>query len=350
MINVPDRREAIALIDEAVESGARQSRACEELGLNARTLQRWRHTPEDGRPGAQRPVPANKLSEAERQAVLAAANAPGYESLTPHQIVPKLADEGRYVASESTFYRVLKAEGQGQRRGRSQQAKSRPLTTHCAKGANQVWCWDITWMPTTVKGRFFYWYMMQDIYSRKLVVNEVHENESEEHAKQLLELGCLREKTAGRPLVLHSDNGAAMKGGTMRAAMHDLGVSPSYSRPRVSNDNAYAEALFRTAKYCPLWPERPFDTLQQARDWVYRFVRWYNEEHRHSGLKYVTPNQRHSEEATPLLARRTMVYEAARDRHPQRWSRGIRNWKLDPEVYLNPERVEQAPKEYRKAA
>ncbi len=350
MINVPDRREAIALIDEAIESGARQSRACEELGLNARTLQRWRHTPEDGRPGAQRPVPANKLSEAERQAVLAAANEPGYESLTPHQIVPKLADEGRYVASESTFYRVLKAEGQGRRRGRSQKAKSRALTTHCARGANQVWCWDITWMPTTVKGRFFYWYMMQDIYSRKLVVNEVHESESEEHARRLLELGCLREQTAGRPLVLHSDNGTAMKGATMRAAMQDLGVEPSYSRPRVSNDNAYAEALFRTAKYCPLWPERPFETLQQAREWVHRFVRWYNEEHRHSGLKYVTPNQRHSEEAIPLLARRTMVYQAARDRHPQRWSRGIRNWKLDPVVYLNPERAELGPKEYRKAA
>ncbi|WP_432258225.1 IS3 family transposase [Cupriavidus sp. TMH.W2] len=341
LINVSDRREAIMLIDEAVKSGARQASACRELGLNERTLQRWRHVPADGRPGAQRPVPANKLSEAERQAVLAAANQRGYESLTPHQIVPKLADEGRYVASESTFYRVLKAEGQARRRGRSHNAKSsRPLTTHRADGPNQVWCWDITWMPTTVKGRFFYWYMMQDIYSRKLVVNEVHESESAEHASQLLSLGCLREQTAGRPLVLHSDNGSVMKGGTMLATMGYLGVQPSYSRPRVSNDNAYAEALFRTAKYCPLWPDRPFDTLQQARDWVHRFVHWYNEEHRHSGLKYVTPNQRHREEAVPLLARRTMLYQAARTRHPQRWSRGIRNWKLEPVVYLNPERAE----------
>ncbi|WP_211951260.1 IS3 family transposase, partial [Cupriavidus yeoncheonensis] len=350
-INVSDRRDAIALIDEAVKSGARQASACEELGLNERTLQRWRHTPEDGRPGVLRPAPANKLSEAERRAVLAVANQPGYESLTPHQIVPKLADEGRYLASESTFYRVLKAEGQARRRGRSHNAKSsRPLTTHRADGPNQVWCWDITWMPTTVKGRFFYWYMMQDIYSRKLVVNEVHESESVEHASQLLALGCLREQTVGRPLVLHSDNGSVMKGATMRAAMEYLGVEPSYSRPRVSNDNAYAEALFRTAKYCPLWPDRPFDTLEQARDWVHRFVRWYNEEHRHSGLKYVTPNQRHRGEAPPMLARRVVVYQAARARHPQRWSRGIRNWKLDPVVYLNPERAELAPKEYRKAA
>ncbi|MNT88020.1 hypothetical protein D3C72_2285110 [compost metagenome] len=99
-----------------------------------------------------------------------------------------------------------------------------------------------------------------------------------------------------------------------------------------------------------MWPDRPFDTLQQARDWVHRFVRWYNEEHRHSGLKYVTPNQRHRGEAPPLLARRVVVYQAARARHPQRWSRGIRNWKLDPVVYLNPERAELVPKEYLKAA
>lgn len=196
------------LIDEAVKSGARQALACEELGLNERALQRWHHTPEDGRPGAQRPVPANKLSVAEREAVLAAANAPGYEGLTPHQIVPKLADEGRYLASESTFYRVLEAAGQARRRGRGHESKSRPLTTHRADGSNQVWCWDITWMPTTVKGRFFYWYMMQDIFSRKLVVNEVHESESADHASDLLSLGCLRERTAGRPLVLHSDNDA----------------------------------------------------------------------------------------------------------------------------------------------
>jgi len=340
----------MVLIDEAVQSGARQSRACEALGLNVRTLQRWRHTPEDRRPDAARPVPANKLSEAERQAVLAAANQPGYESLTPHQIVPKLADEGRYLASESTFYRLLKAAGLGHRRGRSRQAKPRTPTTHCADGPNQVWCWDITWLPTTVKGRFFYWYMMQDIYSRKLVVNEVHESESVEDASRLLELGCLREQTAGRPLVLHSDNGSVMKGQSMRVAMQDLGVVPSYSRPRVSNDNAYAEALFRTAKYCPLWPERPFDTLHQAREWVHRFVQWYNEEHLHSGLKYLTPNQRHRGEASRLLAQRKAVYQAARARHPQRWSAGIRDWDLAQAVYLNPERTDLEPARYRKAA
>jgi len=338
------------LIDEAVQQGARRSSACEQLGLSVRSVQRWRLSPQDGRTQVQRAAPPNRLTDAERQAVLDAANRPGYASLTPHQIVPKLADEGVYLASESTFYRVLKAAGQGQRRGRTQAPQRRALTTHCARGPNQVWCWDITWMPSTVRGRYFYWYMMKDIYSRKLVMNEVWEQESAEHASVLLTKGCLREGIAGRPLVLHSDNGSAMKGATMRATMIDLGVQPSFSRPRVSNDNAFAESLFRTAKYCALWPERPFDTLEAAREWVQCFVQWYNEEHCHSGLKYVSPAQRHRGEATDLLAQRRALYESARAQNPARWSGAIRNWHLTDAVYLNPERTQASAEMYRQAA
>ena len=349
MINTSDRGEAIKLIDEAIAAGARQAQSCSELGLKERTLQRWRIRPFDGRPAAERKVPRNKLSEAERQAVLQAANRSDCASLTPHQIVPKLADEGTYLASESTFYRVLRAAGQALRRGRSRAPKARPLTTHRATAANQVWCWDITWLPTTVKGRYFYWYMMKDIFSRKLVVNEVHAEETADHAARLLHRGCLREQTAGKPLVLHSDNGAAMKGMTMRAAMGELGVVPSFSRPRVSNDNAYAEALFRTAKYCPLWPERPFETIEQAREWVLRFAAWYNEEeHRHSVVKYVTPSQRHRGADRQLHSQRASLYEAARQTHPERWCAACRNWQLEDAVYLNPER--DRANEFRKVA
>lgn len=350
MISAPDRHDVMQLINQAVNSGARQAPVCELLGVSARTVQRWRDTPSDGRPQRCHAPPANKLTPAEREAVLAAANRPGYASLTPHQIVPKLADEGIYLACESTFYRLMKAAGQGHRRGRSKTPVKRPLSTHQADGPNQVWCWDITWLPTTVKGRFFYWYMMKDVYSRKLVVNEVHEQESAEHASRLLWMGCLREQTAGRPLVLHSDNGTAMKGATMLATMSDLGVVPSFSRPRVSNDNAYAEALFRTAKYCPMWPERPFDTLEQARQWVHQFVHWYNHEHRHSALKYVTPAQRHGGQAPALLANRHHVYEAARERHPHRWSGTTRNWRLENTVFLNPERQPKIGDDLKQAA
>lgn len=338
MINPPDRGEALRLIDEAMHAGARQALACQALGLTARTVQRWRLSPSDRRPQALRPAAANKLSEGERQAVLQAASRADCASLTPHQIVPKLADEGIFLACESTFYRVLRAAGQNKRRGRSKAPVARPLTTHRADGPNQLWCWDITWMPTTVKGQYFYWYMVKDIYSRKLIVNEVHEAESSTYACQLVRRGCLREQTAGRPVVLHSDNGSVMKGANLLATMRELGLEPSYSRPRVSNDNAYAEALFRTAKYCPMWPEQPFDTLDEARDWVVRFVNWYNDEHRHSALKYVTPSQRHRGLDRDVLENRALLYAKARSLNPQRWASNLRNWQLEEAVYLNPER------------
>ncbi|OCR21518.1 integrase [Pseudomonas syringae] len=340
MISAPDRKEALRLIAEATQSGARRFRACNELGLSLRTVQRWLYTDTDRRQVVQRKAPPNKLSDIERKAVLEAANQPGYASLTPHQIVPKLADEGIYLASEATFYRILKEANQNVRRGRAKEPKRRAPTTHRADGPNQLWCWDITWMPSAVKGRFYYWYMVKDVYSRKLVVNEVHESEWAEHACELLEKGCLRERTAGRPLVLHSDNGGVMRGALLRESMISLGVEPSFSRPRVSNDNAYAEALFRTAKYCPLWPERPFGSLTEARLWVQRFVEWYNEEHRHSALKYVTPNERHEGQASDLLKAREVLYESAKEANPNRWSGKTRNWQLASAVYLNPERPE----------
>lgn len=338
MISAADRDQTVKLIDEAVNSGARQALACLELDISARTLQRWRHYRVDRRTLVQRPAPANKLSQDERDAVLAACNRADCATLTPHQIVPKLADEGIYIASESTFYRVLRQADQVCHRGRSRVPVARPLSTHKATGCNQLWSWDITWLPSTVRGRFFYWYMIEDVYSRKLVGNEVHEVESSQHASELLRKACLRERTAARPLVLHSDNGAPMRATEFITSMQALGVVPSYSRPRVSNDNAYAEALFRTAKYCSLWPQRPFENLTQARQWVLEFVSWYNNEHKHSALKYVTPVQRHTGQDHELLCKRRALYMQAQSRHPQRWSGEIRNWQLPDAVYLNPER------------
>ena len=268
MISALDRRYALELINEAVLSGARRHKACAELGLSIRTVQRWQHSKEDGRLTSERSAPANQLSEEERQAILDTANSPEFASVPPHQIVPRLADQGVYLASESTFYRVLREAGQQQSRGRARKPSRRAVTTHGTDGPNQLWCWDITWLPSAVKGKYFYWYMMKDIYSRKLVANEVHDTEAAELAAALLTRGCLREGIAGKPLTLHSDNGSAMKGSTMLATMQNLGVVPSFSRPRVSNDNAHAETLFRTAKYCPQWPNKPFETLGAARAWV----------------------------------------------------------------------------------
>ncbi|MGH8790483.1 MAG: transposase, partial [Cupriavidus necator] len=198
------------------------------------------------------------------------------------------------------------------------------------------------WMPAEIKGQYYYWYMMLDVFSRKIVGHEVHRAESAELAALLMRRASLAEGLAGRPLVLHSDNGSPMKGVTMLATLENLGVVASFSRPRVSNDNPYAESLFRTCKYRPDYPRQAFDSVDEARAWTQRFVRWYNHEHKHSGLKFVTPVQRHGGVAAAVLAHREAVYAEAKARTPERWSGPTRNWRLDDEVWLNPERIEPA--------
>ena len=215
-------------------------------------------------------------------------------------------------------------------------------TSHCATAPNQLWSWDITWLPAAIKGKFYYWYMVLDVFSRKIVGHEVQEAESAELASLLMRRTSLAEGLAGRPLVLHSDNGSAMKGATMLATLENLGVVASFSRPRVSNDNPYAEALFRTCKYRPDYPRKAFASLDEARAWTQQFVRWHNHGHKHSGLKFVTPAQRHSGVATTVLAQRESVYAQAKAHNPQRWSGSTRNWELKDEVWLNPERMPPA--------
>ena len=139
-------------------------------------------------------------------------------------------------------------------------------------------------------------------------------------------------------LVLHSDNGSPMKGASMLETMYSLGVVSSFSRPRVSNDNAYAESIFRTCKYRPDYPYKGFRDIEEAREWVLRFVHWYNKEHRHSGIKFVTPQSRHENKDEDILAQRKKVYEQARQQHPRRWTGGTRNWDRVTEVWLNPEK------------
>ena len=342
MISTPDRQNAIALIDQAKAAGARRTPACTELGIDVRTCRRWRAkvgTPEDRRPTAPRPVPSNALSEAERQAVLDVCNSQAFESLPPSQIVPRLADQGRYLASEASFYRILRAEEQQHHRGRAKPpARRQPPTSHRARGPCEVWSWDITWMPGPIRGVFFYLYLFLDILSRKVVGWEVYERESAEHAADLVCRAVWAEGCLTRPLVLHADNGSPMKGATMKATLERLGVTASYSRPRVSDDNPFSEALFRTCKYRPDWPTSGFASKEDAQRWVASFVAWYNHEHRHSAIRFVTPSARHAGEDRTLLERRTQLYTEARAANPSRWSRQIRNWSPVGDVCLNPER------------
>jgi len=349
MIGLEDRQQLAQDIEAAHAAGARLSAACELAGVSVRTLQRWRAgeglQSGDGRPNAVRPAPTHALTPEERQRLLAVANEPRFADMPPARIVPMLADEGVYLASESSFSRVLRAAGQNCHRGRAKAPRAiRPPTTHVATAPRQLWCWDMTYLPAAVLGRWFYLYLILDVYSRKVVGFEVHDSDSAEHAAHLARRTALAEGVhamADKP-VLHGDNGSTFKATTVLAMLHWLGVKPSYSRPRVSDDNAFVESLFRTAKYRPEFPARGFVDLQDARRWAANFVHWYNHEHRHSGIRYVSPAQRHAGADGDILARRDAVYLQARERHPRRWARHTRNWSPIEFVTLNPERERAA--------
>ena len=332
----------LSLVDEAVGAGARHEQVCLQLGLTERSMQRWRRADvgDDGRAGP-RTVPANTFTPAERAEVLKVVNSPEYRDLPPKQVVPRLADEDRYIGSESTIYRILRAEGQSAHRGRAKPRTVRKVDPHVATAANQVWSWDITYLLSSIRGRFFYLYMVEDVWSRRIVGFEVHAEECMVASSELLRATYAAENIDPKGLVLHSDNGGPMKGSTMLATLQHLGIVPSFSRPSVSDDNPFIESLFRTLKYRPEYPHKPFETIEAARAWVTAFVAWYNAEHRHSGIRFVTPDERHDGREKVVLANRVRVYERARRRHPNRWSQGTRNWTPAPAVFLNPKRDQE---------
>lgn len=325
-------------VDEAVDSGASMEAACKAVGVAVRTLERWRKqgVGDDNRTGPKTAL-GNKLTPAERQEVLSALNSEEYRDLSPRQVVPKLADKGIYLASESTMYRVLHEEGLQNHRERSREPQKRHRPEELvATMPNQVWTWDISYLASPVRGAFFYTYMVVDVFSRKIVGCAVHDRECGALATLLLEQACMREGVDRDQLVLHSDNGAPMKNATLLATLLDLGVATSFSRPSVSNDNPYSESLFRTTKYRPEYPKGPFESLEAARAWFQWFVTWYNTEHQHSGIKFVTPDERHRGMDTETLKRRERVYEQAKARHPERWTGKTRDWSRVKEVRLNP--------------
>lgn len=346
------RKVIISLIKKACQNGARKALACGIVGITVRTLQRWlkADTLRDKRLD-RGVIPANKLSEFERRQILSIANELTFATLPPSKIVPLLADEGRYIASESSFYRVLKEAKQLTHRqnSRPNTATNKPQA-HVATQPNEIYSWDITYLPTTVKGLFYYLYLMLDVYSRKIVGWQVYEHECAEYAAHLLIDVCTREGIVKDQVTLHSDNGSPMKGATMLATLQQLGVIPSFSRPSVSNDNPYSESLFKTLKYRPEYPQACFTSLLEARAWVEGFVDWYNNEHLHSGIKFVTPAQRHRGEDIELLAKRHEVYQKAQAMHPSRWSRKTRNWEPVEKVLLNPDKANQQADKIHRAA
>ncbi len=327
----------IELVWEAVNSGARKYKACDVLGIPTRTLERWEKKLEkkDMRQGPNT-MPANKLSQKEKKAIIEVCISDEYKNLPPSQIVPRLADKGIYLGSESTFYRVLKEAKLLAHRDDTKPKNGHKPDEHIATAPDQVWSWDVTYLKTYVKGIFFYLNFILDIYSRKIVGWDVYLEDNADNASLLAEITCMVEGIASGQIVLHADNGKSQKGATTLGMLEKLGVAASFSRPSVSNDNPYSESLFKTLKYVPAYPEKGFGTIEEARIWVDKFVTWYNTVHLHSGIKFVTPESRHSGKDRVILENRKDVYERAKVRHPNRWSGKTRNWEIIENVSLNP--------------
>lgn len=322
------------VIGEALINGSRHAIACGDVGIDVKTFKRWRTEIQDKRKGPMT-APGNKLTEEEVSAIIRISTSKDYMDLPPTQIVPALADEGIYIASESSFYKILKLHQLLNHRGKSKPRNNhRPLPL-VATAPNQIYSWDITYVKSPISGMFYYLYMFMDIYSRKIMGFNIHECESMDYSSKLIEEICIQEKIFKDQLILHSDNGGAMKGATMLATLQKLGVVPSFSRPKVSDDNPYSESLFKTLKYCPEYPSRPFGSIESAIGWVQKFVSWYNNIHLHSGIKFVTPSSRHEGRDGAILENRKAVYQKAKIKTPNRWSGGIRNWDKIEKVYLN---------------
>jgi putative transposase len=294
------------------------------LGVGLSTLQRWRRqfagdgVGVDRRKGSNRVIP-HRLTEEERQRILLTCNQPEFAAKPPGQIVPILADQSRGRARPP------------------QDPREAPRPE--ARGPNQVWSWDITYLPTRVRGVWLYLYLVIDVWSRKVVAWKVADQEDSQIAADLVSRACLGERISkGRPqpLVLHADNGNAMRAATLESRLEELGLLRSFSRPRVSNANPYSESLFRTVKYRPDYPRRPFRSQEEACRWACQFVDSYNHRHRHSAIRFVTPDQRHSGQADELCRQRALVYEHARQREPRRWSRSTRCWHQPGVVWINP--------------
>lgn len=340
-MSLADRSEIILLIDEACTNGARREKCCKLLELSIRTLERWVRSPglEDGRKGPN--YSPHALSQEERELIVTIANSEKYRNLSPAKIVPALADEGKYIASESSFFRVLRSEKMMSHRSNTSPRKVSPPEELKATGPNEIWSWDITYLKTSIRGKFYYLYLPMDVFSRMIVHWEIHEFENSDLSSMMIENACIKNDITKDQVVLHSDNGGPMKGATMLATLQRIGVIPSFSRPSVSNDNPYSESLFKTLKYCPQYPEEGFESLEDARIWMTKFVHWYNLAHLHSSIKFVTPYSRHHGLDVDVLENRKMVYAAAKAKNPKRWSRQVRCWDQDNQVFLNPRKVKE---------
>lgn len=321
----------LGIMQKARTDEIRQGTICSGIGIGIRTLQNWRKEGFlDKRKGALKVV-HNKLSETEERKIQEKACLFKYKDKTPGEIVAELAEAGEYIGSVSSFYRVFKRSNLVIL-NRRQKRRSKALLVEIKAGkSDEQWSWDISYLKTAVRGKYYYLYLFTDIWDRYIVGWEIHEEESGELAKELFRK--ISERLNVRGIKLHSDNGGPMRSTTFRAVLEKLEVIQTFSRPSVSNDNAFSESLFSTLKRNAGYPKK-FNTLEEAREWMAKFVYWYNNEHMHTGLNYVTPAQRRKGEDKKILENRNNTFELARLAHPERWTGKTKVWEIEQEVFL----------------
>jgi putative transposase len=346
-----ERKIILKHVSIAKRSGASWQAIDDTIGMSSRTLIRWRNDDTgDDRPDAVHPIPAHALTQEEQQEMVDTANKPEFRSLPPAQFVTIMNDNGEYIASESSFYRVLKKCKMLKHRGKARAPQKKIKTQELiAKANGEVWTWDITWLPSDINGQFYKLYMIMDLFNRMIVGWEVFNEENSENSQQVLHKATLSQGYS--PDYLHGDNGKPVKNANLHAMMIKQEIQPTHSRPRVSNDNAHAEALFRTVKYHPTLPDSPFKSLEEAQQWVMEFVSWYNNEHRHKGIGMVTPAQKHAGEDVAILQKRKEVIEAAKAKNPKRWNgRNTRKCDVVTQTKLNHVTMKKIEKELKKVA
>lgn len=322
---------SVLLLQEQVGTKA----ACAALDLPRATFYRHQQQPKASEEST-RPTPPLALSAQEKQTALDALHSERFCDLSPYQVYATLLDEGTYLCSIKTFYRLLAARGEVKDRRRQTSRCHYQKPELLATAPNQVWSWDITKLKGPVKWSYFHLYVIMDIFSRCVVGWMVAHREQAALAKQLINETCQKHNIQAGQLTIHADRGSSMKSKTVAQLMGDLGITKTHSRPHVSNDNPYSEAQFKTLKYCPSFPRR-FGSLADARAFCQDFFQWYNNEHKHSGIALLTPAQVHYHEAEDVLRKRSAVLVAAFGKNPARFKGKIpRPTPLPEAAWINP--------------
>jgi putative transposase len=308
------------------------SAACESLGVPRSSFYRARQPKREPKP---RPTPERALSQEEREQVRQTLNSERFQDSAPRQAYAALLDEGKYLCSWRTMYRILDDYKEVKERRNQLCHPTYTKPELLATGPNQLWSWDITKLKGPAKWTYYYLYTILDVFSRYVPGWLIAECESAALAKQLITESCTKQGIEPDQLTLHADRGSAMISKTVAQLLADLGVTKTHSRPYVSNDNPYSESQFKTMKYRPSFPER-FGSIQDARAWARPFFHWYNHEHHHSGLALLTPVTVHYDRAQAVLEQRQKVLQAAYAAHPERFVRGEpKPLSLPTEVWIN---------------